>query len=57
MAVKLNIPTVMSTVEKNNIASKVVHEKCEGVLINENSERWFFSFDDVMRKMKENNNA
>lgn len=49
----LKLEAVLSTVEKCNPASKAVHEKCGGVLISENSDRWFFSFDEAMKKIKE----
>lgn len=42
---ELGIKEIMSTVEKNNIASKIIQEKCGGVLIKENEDRWYFSFD------------
>ena len=48
IAREFGIETVLSTVEKGNLASKVVHEKCGGILIDENSQRWIFSFDDVI---------
>ena len=43
-AKELKIETIMSTVEKNNPSSKRVQEKCGGVLIEENDERWFYRF-------------
>ena len=50
-AVDLGIESIWSTVEKGNIASKIVHEKCGGVLAGENTERYFFSFDNIMQKI------
>ena len=55
-ACKLNIDYVLSTVEKYNYASKIACEKAGGVLVDENSERWFFRFDEVMKTIKEKNN-
>ncbi len=49
IAPELGITEVFSTVEKTNPASRVVHEKCGGVLVDENAERWFFSFDDAIK--------
>lgn len=43
-AKELKIETVISTVEKNNPSSKRIQEKCGGVLIEENNERWFYRF-------------
>lgn len=43
-AKELKIETVISTVEKSNPRSKRIQEKCGGVLIEENDERWFFAF-------------
>ncbi len=40
---RMNITERLLTVEKYNPASKRVIEKCGGVIINENEERWFFS--------------
>ena len=51
IACELNISTILSTVEKCNPVSRAVHEKCGGILIDENSERWFFSFDDAMKSI------
>lgn len=45
---EIGIKEIMSTVEKNNIASKTIQEKCGGVLIKENEDRWFFSFDSIL---------
>lgn len=39
------LETVMSTVEKKNPVSKIIQEKCGGILIQENNQRWYFSFD------------
>ena len=39
------IKTVMSTVEKKNPISKRVQETNGGILIQENDQRWYFSFD------------
>lgn len=50
-AKELGILEVMSTVEKANPSSKAIHEKCGGVLINENSRRWYFSFDEVLKNV------
>lgn len=44
MAKKKNITEIFSTVEKFNYPSKKVHEKCGGKIVDENDERWFFSF-------------
>ena len=52
IACELGLATVLSTVEKVNPASKAVHEKCGGVIVDENAERWFFSFSDTMRALK-----
>ena len=41
---ELKIETIISTVEKNNSSSKKIQEKCGGVLIEENDERWFYRF-------------
>ena len=49
----LGISEVMSTVEKNNPASKRIQEKCGGKLIKETEERWYFSFDEALREDKE----
>ncbi len=43
-AKELKIETIISTVEKKNPVSKRVQDKCGGVLIEENDERWFFRF-------------
>ena len=48
-AKELSISEVISTVEKKNPASKRVQEKCGGVLVSENDERWFFSFNDIVK--------
>lgn len=44
-AEKMGIEEKLLSVEKYNPASKRVIEKCDGRLIKENNERWFFSFD------------
>lgn len=41
---EMQIETVMSTVEKTNLISKRIQEKCGGVLIRENDKRWYFNF-------------
>ena len=43
-AKSLNLPEILLTVEKNNLASKRVVEKVGGKMIKETSERWYFSF-------------
>lgn len=42
---KMNLDEILLTVDKNNIASKKVCEKNNGIIIDENDERWFFKFD------------
>jgi|LSQX01.3.fsa_nt_gb predicted acetyltransferase len=44
------IREVLSTVERNNIPSKLIHEKCGGVIIEENEQRFIFDFSDRIRK-------
>lgn len=44
-AIEMNVKEKLLTVEKINPASKRVIEKNGGKLIDENDERWFFSFD------------
>ena len=44
MAKEKGIKEVISTVEKYNYASKTIHEKNGGILIEENDIRWIFSF-------------
>ena len=46
----LGIKEVLSTVEKNNEASKVIQEKCGGVLVHENEKRLYYSFNDALKK-------
>ena len=43
-AENLGIKEIIATVEKNNLASKIVIEQCGGHIIQENQERWYFSF-------------
>lgn len=42
-AKQMNIEERLLTVEKYNLASKRVIEKCNGIVIHENNERWFFT--------------
>lgn len=42
-----NIKEVFSTVEKYNYRSKKVHEKYGGKLIDEDSVRWYFTFENI----------
>ena len=44
-AKEMKIETVMSTVEKGNPISKRIQETNGGILIQENDQRWYFSFD------------
>lgn len=44
IAKEKSIKELYSTVEKYNYASKTVHEKVGGVLVEENAERWVFRF-------------
>ncbi len=46
MAREKGIDELISTVEKYNYASKIVHEKNGGILIDETDTRWIFSFSD-----------
>lgn len=46
-----NIKEIFSTVEKYNYASKRIHEKCGGKLVNENDNRWFYDFSDALELM------
>lgn len=39
------LPEILSTVEKCNPVSALVHEKCGGKLVKENDQRWYYSFD------------
>lgn len=43
-AKELNVKSILSTVEKTNPVSKHIHEKCGGQLIEENEDRWYFTF-------------
>lgn len=54
-AIRKNISEVVSTVERDNLPSKIVHEKCGGVLIEENSERFIFDFSERLEKEREKN--
>lgn len=40
-----HIEELFSTVEKYNYSSKRIHEKCGGILINEDDIRWYFIFE------------
>lgn len=48
-AKELGITEVISTVEKGNTASKIIQEKCGGILIDENEYRWHFSFNEILK--------
>lgn len=43
-AKEMGVDEILVTVEKNNIASKIMNEKAGGCLFKENEFRWFFSF-------------
>lgn len=43
-AENLGIEEIIATVEKNNISSKKVIEYCGGRIVEENQEKWYFSF-------------
>ena len=43
-AKELKVEYILSTVEKTNPVSKRIHEKCGGLLIKENEDRWYFTF-------------
>lgn len=43
-AENLGIKEIIATVEKNNVASKIVVEHCGGHIFQENQARWYFSF-------------
>jgi len=44
------IREIVSTVERNNISSKLIHMKCGGKLIEENEYRFIFDFSEVIRR-------
>lgn len=49
------ISEIISTVERSNLASKRIHEKCGGVLISSDELRYVFDFSDrLKRKGKDN---
>lgn len=50
MAKEKGIETVMSTVEKKNPISKRIQETNGGILIQENDQRWYFSFDSQLTR-------
>ena len=54
-AIRKGIVEVMSTVEKGNWPSKKIHEKCGGVLVEENDERFIFDFSERLEKERNNN--
>ena len=43
-AKELSIKEIISTVEKYNYPSKIIHEKCGGVLFQETDIRWYYKF-------------
>ena len=49
-AKEIHIETVMSTVEKTNPISRIIQEKCGGILVQENDQRWYFSFDSLLHE-------
>lgn len=49
-AIKKGIPEVMSTVELDNLPSKIIHEKCGGILVEETEERYIFDFSERIKK-------
>ena len=49
-APKKGITEVMSTVEHNNLPSKLIHEKCGGVLVEENKDRFIFDFSERLER-------